>query len=81
MRKTARIAPKRMPLLTASIIGPRRYFPAWIDSDDAAPKLALSGGVVLSRVRAALPLRRVLAAAVAKVTARKRKSPDAHRVR
>jgi|GEM_PF-6375889 len=57
MRKTARISPTRMPLLTSS--SSRRYFPAWIDSDDNAAGVDFGGSVVLPRLRAALPLRRV----------------------
>lgn len=52
-----------MPLLTASSIGSRRCFPAWFESDDGVPAPQYGAGGVLPRVRAALPLRRVIAVA------------------
>ncbi len=68
-----------MPLHTLSNVGHRRYFPAWIESDSGVPALSLGGTAVLPRVRAALPLRQVFAAALS-VTL-KRKTSDARRLR
>jgi len=78
MRKSYRVSPTHMPLLTVSSVGPRRYFPAWIDSDSGVSALQLGAGVVLPRVRAALPLRRVIASAA---TAFNRSLSDARRLR
>ncbi len=77
MRKAPRISSTRMPLLllTSSHIGIRRYFPAWIDSDDGASAVELGVSIVLPRLRAALPLRPVRVAA--KAHAFKRLSTDA----
>jgi hypothetical protein len=69
-----------MSLLTISTVGHRRHFPAWIESDDGVPALALAGTIVLPRVRAALPLRRVLANALSSASA-SRKPSDARRLR
>jgi hypothetical protein len=68
-----------MPLPTLSNVGPRRYFPAWIDSDSGVPALHVGGTSVLPRVRAALPLRRVFIAALS-LTIDRRMS-DARRLR
>lgn len=68
-----------MPLPTLANVGHRRYFPAWIESDDGVPALTMGGTVVLPRVRAALPLRRVFAAALS-ITFN-RKASDARRLR
>jgi hypothetical protein len=68
-----------MPLLTLLTVGPRRYFPAWIESDDGVPALNVGGRVVLPRVRAALPLRRVLTAAATATL--NRRTSDARRLR
>jgi hypothetical protein len=67
-----------MSLLTISTVGHRRHFPAWIESDDGVPALTLGNAVVLPRVRAALPLRRVVTAFSATVS---RKPSDARRPR
>ncbi len=67
-----------MPLLTVSSVGTRRYFPAWIDSDSSVSALQLGAGIVLPRVRAALPLRRVIASAA---TTFNRSLSDARRLR
>jgi hypothetical protein len=67
-----------MPLLTVSSVGPRRYFPAWIDSDSGVSALQLGAGIVLPRVRAALPLRRVIISAA---TTLNRQLSDARRLR
>ncbi len=79
MRKTTRISPTPMPLLTLSTVGSRRHFPAWIESDDHVPALTVGGTVVLPRVRAALPLRRVITAAVTLTV--NRRTTDARRLR
>jgi hypothetical protein len=79
MRKSVRISPTLVPLLTVSNVDRRRSFPAWIESDDPVPALTLGGTVVLPRIRAALPLRRVILAAVS-ITLNRR-MPDAHRLR
>ncbi len=79
MRRTARISPTHMPLLTLSTVGPRRYFPAWIESEDGVPALTVGRTVVLPRVRAALPLRRVITAAL--TVTLNRKTSDARRLR
>ena len=68
-----------MPLPTLSNVGHRRYFPAWIESDDGVPALTMAGTSVLPRVRAALPLRQVFAAAVS-ITFHRKKS-NARRLR
>jgi len=78
MRKATRVSPTHMPLLTVASVGTRRYFPAWIDSDSGVSALHLSAGIVLPRVRAALPLRRVMASAA---TTLNRKLSDARRLR
>lgn len=69
-----------MSLLTISTVGHRRHFPAWIESDDGVPALALGSTIVLPRVRAALPLRRVLSSALSTAVS-SRKSSDARRLR
>jgi hypothetical protein len=68
-----------MSLTTISTVGHRRHFPAWIESDDGVPALALGNAIVLPRVRAALPLRRVLSTALS--TSSSRKLSDARRLR
>jgi hypothetical protein len=67
-----------MPLHTVSSVGSRRFFPAWIDSDSGTSALHLSVEPVPFRVRAALPLRRVIAAATSTFN---RKLSDARRLR
>jgi hypothetical protein len=79
MRRTTRISPTPMLLLTPSTVGPRRYFPAWIESEDRVPALTVGSTVVLPRVRAALPLRRVITAAL--TVTLNRKTSDARRLR
>ncbi len=81
MRKTPRISPTRMQLLTASSVGPRRYFPAWIESDDRVSALTVGAGIVLPRVRDSLPLRRVFSAAARVTSPLERKATDASRLR
>jgi hypothetical protein len=82
MRKTPRIFPTRMQLLTAaSSVGPRRYFPAWIESDDRVSALTVGAGIVLPRVRDSLPLRRVFSAATRVTSPFDRKASDARRLR
>jgi len=71
-----------MPLLTVSSVGSRRYFPAWIESDSGVPALQFSAGIVLPRVRAALPLRRVIVSAASSVASSlNRRLSDARRLR
>jgi len=67
-----------MPILTVSSVGSRRYFPAWIDSDSGVSPLQLGAGVVIPRLRASLPLRRVIVSAA---TTLNRKLSDARRLR
>jgi hypothetical protein len=70
-----------MQLITASGVGPRRYFPAWIESDDRVPALSLGAGIVFPRVRAELTLRRVIAAAAVVSSSFNGKATDARRLR
>ena len=77
MRKAPRIFSARMPLLKVTSPATRRYFPAWIDSDDAASAVGLGVSIVLPRLRAALPLRPVCVAAKAHPS--QRLSTDARR--
>ncbi|HWA09699.1 MAG TPA: hypothetical protein VG838_09635 [Opitutaceae bacterium] len=79
MRSTARLSPLTMDLPANPSIGPRRYFPAWIDSDSGVPALNARGPAVLPRVRAALPLRQVFVAALSLTLSRK--TSDARRMR
>jgi hypothetical protein len=82
MRKSARISSTRRAILLVSSVGPRRYFPAWIDSDDRLPSPVVVGAVsVLPRVRASLPLRRVTTAAVEFDSTSNRRLSDARRLR
>ena len=68
-----------MSLTTVSTVGHRRHFPAWIESDDGVPALMLGNAIVLPRVRAALPLRRVITASLSAPASRK--PSDARRLR
>jgi hypothetical protein len=81
MRRPAPPAPPPMQLLTIPNVDSRRFFPAWIESDDHVPALQFRPGMVLPRVRAALPLRRVIAAATTVATTLKGKPSDARRLR
>jgi hypothetical protein len=67
-----------MPIHTVSSVGSRRFFPAWIDSDSGSSALHLGATPIPFRVRAALPLRRVMAAAT---TTFNSKLSDARRLR
>ena len=77
MRRHAPILPTHLPLLGAA--GARRCFPAWIESEDGAPSLNPPAATVLPRVRAALPLRRVVSRAAA--PSPQRRTSDARRLR
>lgn len=79
MRKSLRIFRARLPIAKGASV--RKYFPAWIDSDDHTPVVASSSVVVLPRVRAALPLRQVCVKSDAAAVGSKTKLCDARRVR
>ena len=81
MRKTVRNSPTHMPTLLVSSVGSRRFFPAWIDSDDRMSALTMGAGIVLPRVRDSLPLRRVFPNAADSVAAVNRRLSDARRLR
>jgi hypothetical protein len=78
MRKHTRITATR--LSPASALGRRKYFPAWVDAAEGTPVLPVAA-VVLPRVRAALPLRRVHGGAGVKTADVKRPSSHARGVR